>query len=74
MPPWLHKVKVTSKFQQICILLTMEIEVLKHIFIQIHNNWGNEKSIKSFFSAVFKSYEMTTKQILCSYHEGIPSY
>jgi len=41
MPPWLqawHKVKVTSKFQQICWLLTIEIVVLEHILIQIHNN------------------------------------
>jgi len=35
MPPWLqawHKAKVTSKFQQICRLLTVEIVVLEHIF------------------------------------------
>jgi len=35
MPLWLrawHKVKVTSKFQQICRLLTVEVVVLEHIF------------------------------------------
>jgi len=42
MPPWLqvwHKEKVTSKFQQICRLLSVEIVVSEHIFVQIYNTY-----------------------------------
>jgi len=35
---------------------------------------GNQKSMKSNFSAVLKVLEMSTDQISRSYHEGIPSY